>query len=183
MLPHPFRESAAGLVPENVDLPSSVCDAPFRGTGMDDRNTCADLLRRVRAHDECAAKRLVSVFSPLVIRFIGNHLRRVGLSAAIDPADVAQVVFSEFFSTAIGNLELTGGEDDVAKLLVTMARRQITDECRRAHALRRNRPRCYLEFSHAANTGAAAQDPSHDLIEKEQIQSPPPATIFLAIAF
>jgi hypothetical protein len=59
----------------------------------------------------------------------------------LDTSDISQVVLASFFKRAIAGHFQLDAPDQVLKLLVTMARRQLLNEARRYRASRRDRRR------------------------------------------
>lgn len=91
----------------------------------------SDFLRRIRAGDDAAALALVRRYEPLVRREIRMRIADDRLNRAFDSADVSQSVFASFFSrAAIGEYELDRPEQ-LARLLVSMARNRLVSRIRK----------------------------------------------------
>src|SRR5262249_33442956 len=90
----------------------------------------ADLARRVRAGDSAAIARLIRSYETELKRFVRLRLDH-RLRPRLDTADVCQSVFAAFFvRLSVGQIELRGPQD-LAKLLVTMARNKLIDWTRK----------------------------------------------------
>ena len=89
-----------------------------------------DFVRRIRAGDDRAAQELVNRFESLIrrevrVRISGNQVNR-----AFDSVDVTQSVLANFFvRAASGQFELEH-PDQLARLLVTMARNKLVSRVR-----------------------------------------------------
>lgn len=96
----------------------------------------AKLLDRVRARDEAAAAELVRLYEPELRRVVrvrlGGATRRVH-----DSVDVCQSVFANFFVRVTAGQFDVASQDQLLKLLVTMACNRVTDKHRQQHAARR----------------------------------------------
>jgi RNA polymerase sigma-70 factor (ECF subfamily) len=105
---------------------------------MPERNPFQELIRRVRAGDECAAADLVRTYEPAIrraarIRLVDSRLRRV-----FDSMDISQSVFASFFvRAALGQYELDKPEQ-LLKLLVDMSHKKLADHAREQTAARRD---------------------------------------------
>ena len=125
---------------------------------MSEVNAFADLLRRVRAGDAAAAEELVRSYEPHIHRAVRLHLRDAWLRRALDSTDVCQSVLASFFlRAASGQYELERPEQ-LARLLMTIARNKIATQARRPQVVRREE----YDFTEAGGEqrGAAAREAS-----------------------
>jgi len=135
----------------------------------DDSKLFVDLLARLRAHDESAAKQFLAVYEPVLLRVVGHRLHRFGLSRELDPEDIVQAVFAKFFAKVYQGIELASSTD-LLKLLVTMTNAQIIDEQRKAHAERRIGGEHKTEYSHLEVILSPGPRPENHLLEQEQLE-------------
>jgi RNA polymerase sigma factor (sigma-70 family) len=99
--------------------PASSVDAGF-----------ADFVRRIRAGDDQAAAELVNRFESLIRREVRLRISGSQFDRAFDSRDVSQSVLANFFArAAIGQFELEH-PDQLARLLVTMARNKLVSRVR-----------------------------------------------------
>jgi RNA polymerase sigma-70 factor (ECF subfamily) len=90
----------------------------------------ADFVRRIRAGDDLAAEELVLRFEPLIRREVRLRIVDTRLNRAFDSLDVTQSVLANFFKRAsTGEYELEH-PDQLARLLVTMARNKLASRAR-----------------------------------------------------
>jgi RNA polymerase sigma-70 factor (ECF subfamily) len=100
-------------------------------------NPFQDLLRRVRAGNQDAAEEVVRRYRPLVLRVIRLHpLFSPGLERRCGPSDICQSVLASFFFR-VGQFKLET-EEDLQKLLATMARNKVINQANRQRATRRD---------------------------------------------
>src|SRR5262249_5165250 len=100
---------------------------------MPETNDFADFLRRIRAGDDSAARELVARFEPLMRREVRMRIRDERLNRSFDSLDVCQSVLARFFSRAIrGDYEIDS-PDQLAGLLITMARNRLVSRTRNEH--------------------------------------------------
>src|SRR4051812_48336900 len=103
--------------------------------------TFADFIGRIRAGEERAAAELVRQFEPLVRRAVRLRLEDPGLRRLFDSMDVCQSVLASFFvRSAAGQYDLENPQQ-LAKLLVTMAKNHLISAARRQRSLRRDHRR------------------------------------------
>lgn len=96
------------------------------------------LLEGLRAGDQRAATDFVRRFDGDIQRGVRHLLNDMKLSRVLEPADICQTVFANFFArVALGQFELQSDEQ-LFRLLATMARNQVMDEARRHQAQRRD---------------------------------------------
>jgi RNA polymerase sigma factor (sigma-70 family) len=90
-----------------------------------------DLIRRVRAGDEQACTELVSQFEPEIRRYIRVRITSPAVRRLKESADIFQSVAANFFvRLAAGAYDLERPED-VARLLMRMAKNKLIDEARK----------------------------------------------------
>jgi DNA-directed RNA polymerase specialized sigma24 family protein len=98
---------------------------------MNNDDSFAELLERIRAGDAAAAEELVQRYEPVLrrmvhVRLVGDRLRRL-----FDSEDICQSVLASFFvRVALGQYELSAPED-LLKLLAIMARNKVVNKARR----------------------------------------------------
>jgi RNA polymerase sigma-70 factor (ECF subfamily) len=108
---------------------------------MTDPTAFATFMRRIRAGDGRAAEELVRLYEPLIRREVRLHLEDRRLSRLFDSMDVCQSVLGSFFlRAAAGQYDLDRPEQ-LAKLLVTMARNKLASAARNQHRQRRDQRR------------------------------------------
>jgi len=97
-----------------------------------------DLIARVRSGEEEAARELVIHFETLIRREVRVRLIDRELLRVLDSMDIAQSVFKSFFNRAgAGHFDLETPEQ-LAGLLISMARIKLAFQRRKHHALRRD---------------------------------------------
>ncbi|VTS00326.1 RNA polymerase sigma factor [Tuwongella immobilis] len=105
---------------------------------MSDNLSFADLLLRLRVGDQRSATDFVRRLDPSVQNSIRHLLVEMRLHRLIDPSDISQIVFANFFArVTVGQFEFTS-EEQLVGLLTTMARNQVYDEARKLQAQRRD---------------------------------------------
>jgi RNA polymerase sigma-70 factor (ECF subfamily) len=127
---------------------------------MNEAADFTDLLRRVRAGDQDAARSLVERYEPAIrtavrVRLTDRRLRRV-----LDSMDICQSVLANFFvRAAAGQFELDKPEQ-LLGLLTTMARNKVTNAAERHQAARRDVRRQTGGDAAAIDPAAATPTPS-----------------------
>src|SRR5262249_24504243 len=96
----------------------------------------AELIDRVRKGDELAAAELVRLYEPEIKRSIRFRLTDPHLRRLLDPSDIVQSVLRSFFARAAGGQYELESEENLKRLLVTMARNKLVDHARRQKAAR-----------------------------------------------
>lgn len=125
---------------------------------MCDFQLFGDLISRVRAGDQDAAAELVRRFEPLVRREVRLHLEDYRLRRVFDSMDVTQSVFASFFiRSAAGEYDLNNPQQ-LAGLLVQMARNKVASSIRMHSRHRRDvrRADANEEALHHAQSNAPA---------------------------
>lgn len=129
-----------------------------------------ELVERIRAGDNDAAAELVRRYEPAVRRVARVRLGAVHLRHLLDSLDICQSVFASFFvRAALGNLELDSPEH-VLKLLVSMSRRKVIDQARKAGAARRDYRRNEANVPDEDRCVAADPSPSQQVAAEELLQ-------------
>lgn len=136
---------------------------------MPDNPDFADFLRRIRAGDDLAAMELVRRFEPLIRREVRTRIGDQRLKRAFDSVDVSQSVLAIFFSrAATGEYELERPEQ-LARLLVTMARNRLVSRARKERRLVRDVRRLALDPAVLEQVPDRQSSPSEVLSKKEQV--------------
>jgi RNA polymerase sigma-70 factor (ECF subfamily) len=92
---------------------------------MSDAPTFQDLVQRVRAGDEVAAKDLVQRYEPAIRRAVRFRLADPRLGRLVDSMDICQSVFASFFVRAAAGQYDIGQPEQLLGLLVAMARNKL----------------------------------------------------------
>jgi RNA polymerase sigma-70 factor (ECF subfamily) len=126
---------------------------------MGEDTSFEELMRRVRAGDGAAAEQLVRCYEPTIRRVVRVRLADARLQRLFDSMDICQSVFGSFFvHAALGDYDL-GTPEQLLGLLVTMSRKKLVDQSRRAGAARRDYRRT-REAADGREKQWAADDPS-----------------------
>ena len=129
----------------------------------------ADFFRRIRAGDDLAAMELVRRFEPLIRREVRTRIFDRRLKRAFDSVDVSQSVLAIFFSrAATGEYELEGPEQ-LARLLVTMARNRLVSHARKERRQVRDVRRLATDPAALDQVPDRQSSPSEILSKKEQL--------------
>src|SRR5262245_52132798 len=127
---------------------------------MSEETSFRDLLRRVRAGDQEAARELALRYEPAIRGAARGPLHDLGLRNLLDSMDICQAVLVNFFVRAAdGRFELAE-PDELLRLFVTMARNEVLDESRRHKAGRRDHRRQVRDLSQHCLGGLAADQPT-----------------------
>jgi RNA polymerase sigma factor (sigma-70 family) len=129
-----------------------------------------DFLRRIRAGDDQAALELVRRFEPMIRREIRGRIGDSRLNRAFDSVDVSQSVFANFLSrAATGEYELDR-PDQLARLLVTMARHRLISRVRNERRLVRDVRRLTADPGVLDQVADAHPSPSQIVSRKEELE-------------
>jgi len=129
----------------------------------------ADFLRRIRAGDDAAARELVQRFEPLIRREVRLRVGDDRLNRAFDSADVSQSVFASFFTRAAdGEFELESPEQ-LARLLMSMARNRLVSRVRKERRQIRDVRRVRTESDALGLVADSTATPSKILVRKEEL--------------
>jgi RNA polymerase sigma-70 factor (ECF subfamily) len=142
-------------------------DQPFPAAGGEEVRF-DELMRRVRAGDECAVRELVRRYEPAIRRAVRVRLLDLRLRRLIESADICQSVFASFFArTALGEYDLERPEQ-LIRLLSTIARNKLAYQARREYAgrrdLRRVDPGAVLEDCPAHGSSPSRQVSDRELV-------------------
>lgn len=137
---------------------------------MAEGNTFQDLIARVRAGDEAAARELVRTYEPTIRRTVRIRLSDPRLRRVLDSTDICQSVFGSFFArAALGQYDL----DDPAqllRLLVNMSRKKLIDHERHERAARRDMTRTQGAGVMEYEVAAPQPSPSQEVAASELLQ-------------
>jgi RNA polymerase sigma-70 factor (ECF subfamily) len=137
---------------------------------MAEASTFRDLIARVRAGDEEAARELVRTYEPTIRRTIRLRLADPRLRRVLDSTDICQSVFGSFFArAALGQYDL---EDpaQLLRLLVNMSRKKLIDHERHERAARRDMTRTQGAGAVAYDLAAPQPTPSQEVAASELLQ-------------
>jgi RNA polymerase sigma-70 factor (ECF subfamily) len=137
---------------------------------MSEESTFHELIRRVRAGDEDAARELVRLYEPAIrrearVRLVDPRLRRI-----FDSMDICQSVFSSFFARA------AMGQYDIEKpaqllgLLTAMSRKKLIDHAREEQAARRDHRRLSAGSQDLRNARDVNPSPSQQVAGEELLR-------------
>jgi len=131
----------------------------------------ATLIARVRQGDQDAAELLVRHYEPIIRREIRLSLVDPRLVRLFDSIDVSQSVFASFFSRSTqGQFDLEDA-NQLAALLLRMARNKLASRSRDAKRQKRDFRRMVALEQHAIECLVSAEpEPCDRLSEAEQIQ-------------
>jgi RNA polymerase sigma factor (sigma-70 family) len=130
-----------------------------------------DFLCRIRAGDEAAAAELVRRFEPLIRREVRMRIGDQRLNRAFDSLDVSQSVLACFFSRAAsGDYELNQ-PDQLARLLLTMARNRVISRTRSERRLVRDVRRLAVDPAVLEQVMDARPSPSQIVARKEELDA------------
>src|SRR5262249_30860889 len=117
---------------------------PLRGVTMSDSGTFAEVVGRIRAGDEQAATDLVGRYEPVIRVAVRARLGDRRLRRVLDSMDLCQSVLKSFFARAAAGQYDLERPDQLARLLVSIARNKVAFQARRQRAgnrdLRRDVP-------------------------------------------
>jgi DNA-directed RNA polymerase specialized sigma24 family protein len=108
------------------------------------------LIQRLRGGERSAAEELVRHYEPVIRRAIRVRLVNPTLRRTVDSVDICQSVMGSFFvRAALGQYDLNSPEQ-LAGLLIKLARNKVADAARRQNAEKRDH--------HRMQEGASAVD-------------------------
>jgi RNA polymerase sigma-70 factor (ECF subfamily) len=137
---------------------------------MSEGNAFRDLIARVRAGDEEAARQLVQTYEPTIRRTVRIRLADPRLRRLLDSTDICQSVFGSFFvRAALGQYDLDDRQQ-LLRLLVNMSRKKLIDHERRERAARRDFRRTQGAGVLEANLVAPGATPSQEVATGELLQ-------------
>jgi DNA-directed RNA polymerase specialized sigma24 family protein len=130
-------------------------------------------LQRVLEGDRTAAAEFVDLVEPRLLQTVRARLARMNLRRIIDPRDISQSVFGNFFRRAASTGLTINSTDQLHALLVRMAHNRVHDEARRYLADRRdfrrnanNIPSEQLSDLKSAEPTPSKVAAGHELLEK-----------------
>jgi RNA polymerase sigma factor (sigma-70 family) len=127
-------------------------------------------LRRIRAGDDRAATELVRRFEPLIRREVRMRIGDNRLNRAFDSVDVCQSVLACFFSqAATGEFELYQPEQ-LARLLLTMARNRLISGARVERGLVRDIRRLAADPGVLEQVTDGRPSPSQIVSRREELE-------------
>jgi RNA polymerase sigma-70 factor (ECF subfamily) len=130
-------------------------------------NPFRDLIARVRAGDEAAARELVRTYEPTIRRTIRVRLADPRLRRLLDSTDICQSVLGSFFvRAALGQYDLDDPQQ-LLRLLVNMSRKKLIDHERRERAARRDFRRTQAAGALQLNLAAPDPTPSQEVAASE----------------
>jgi RNA polymerase sigma factor (sigma-70 family) len=137
---------------------------------MADTPDFADFIRRIRAGDDAAALELVRRFEPLIRREVRMRIGDDRLNRAFDSVDVSQSVLASFFVRATGGEFELDQPEQLARLLLTMARNRVVSRARKERRLVRDVRRLATDPGALEQVAAKQPSPSHIASKKEQLE-------------
>src|SRR5438132_4000278 len=129
----------------------------------------AELIERVRAGDQDAARELVARYEPAIRRAVRFRLSDTRLAAVLDSMDICQSVMASFFVRAASGQYELHEPDQLLKLLVAMAKNKLRFPVRRAKAQRRDSRRGAAITDEQALPGTTGT-PSRQVAARELLQ-------------
>lgn len=130
-----------------------------------------DLIRRVRAGDEHAARALVRDFEPLIRREVRLRLEDQELRRVLDTVDVSQSVLASFFlRTASGEFEFDR-PDQLAAMLVKMTRNKVASAARKQYRMCRDTRRTQPHAGALDDLASADPNPCESLAHEDLLAS------------
>ncbi len=122
-----------------------------------------DLIRRVREGDQAAAAEIVRRYEEQVRRVVRAGLKDRRVCGLYESGDIAQSVMALFFAGArSGDFDLSKPEN-LAKLLVAMARNRLIDKARAERSKKRGGEKVPLEGPDGRRIDPADGEPSPSL--------------------
>lgn len=128
-----------------------------------------EVLQRIRAGDEEAARELVRRYEPLVRREVRMWMHDRKLNRVFDSLDVTQSVFAQFFKRVAVDFELDGPEQ-LTRLLCAMARNRTVSRVRSEHRMVRDLRRLNVEPGVLEEVPALQPSPSECVLRTEEIE-------------
>ena len=126
-------------------------------------------MRRVRSGDEQAAAELVRQFEPLIRREVRYQLRDRRLYRLFDSMDICQSVLASFFvRTAAGQYDLDN-QEQLVKLLVSMAQNKLASAARKQYRQRRDSRRVEAGVGGELDNACDRSPSPSDLVAGEEL--------------
>jgi RNA polymerase sigma-70 factor (ECF subfamily) len=137
---------------------------------MAEGSTFRDLMARVRAGDDAAARELIQTYEPTIRRTVRIRLADPRLRRILDSMDICQSVFGSFFvRAALGQYDLEDPRQ-LLRLLVNMSRKKLIDHERHERAARRDFTRTQAAGVLEENLLAREESPSQEVAGQELLQ-------------
>jgi RNA polymerase sigma-70 factor (ECF subfamily) len=135
-----------------------------------DNEDFPNFLRRIRAGDDAAAMELVRRYEPLIrrevrLRFGSDRFRR-----AFDSVDVSQSVLANFFVRAAAGGFALESPEQLARLLIVMARNKLISRVRSERRLVRDVRRLAAEPGVLEEVADPHPSPSRLALKKEELE-------------
>jgi RNA polymerase sigma-70 factor (ECF subfamily) len=137
---------------------------------MADELKFAEFLSRIRAGDDEAAKELVRQYEPLIRREVRMLIGDDRLNRAFDSMDVSQSVLASFFKRAEAGSYQIEQFEQLAKLLVAMARNKLVSRVRSERRLIRDARRLTAEPDVLEQLVDSRASPSEHLARREELE-------------
>lgn len=129
-----------------------------------------ELIARVRAGDDAAAREVVRLYEPAIRRTVRIRLADPRLRRLLDSMDVCQSVFGSFFvRAALGQYDLEDPQQ-LLRLLLNMSRKKLIDHERRERAARRDFRRIEASGAAERELPAAGDSPSQQVALGELVR-------------
>jgi DNA-directed RNA polymerase specialized sigma24 family protein len=137
---------------------------------MPEGSAFRNLMARVRARDEEAAKELLRLYEPAIRRAIRFRLANPRLRRLFDSMDICQSVFGSFFvRAALGQYELENAQQ-LLRLLINMSQKKLADQERRQGAARRDYRRVEALGLNEKNLPSKEPSPTQEVTVQELLQ-------------
>jgi RNA polymerase sigma factor (sigma-70 family) len=128
------------------------------------------MIQRLRGGERSAAEELVRHYEPVIRRAIRVRLINPGLRRTVDSVDICQSVMGSFFvRAALGQYDLDSPEQ-LAGLLIKLARNKVADAARRQNAEKRDHHRVQENASAVDRVIDAHESPSEMVAGAELLQ-------------
>jgi RNA polymerase sigma factor (sigma-70 family) len=129
-----------------------------------------ELIQRLRGGERSAAEELVRHYEPVIRRAIRVRLVNPALRRTVDSVDICQSVMGSFFvRAALGQYDLDSPEQ-LAGLLIKLARNKVADAARRQNAEKRDQHRVQENASAVERVVDARESPSQIVAGAELLQ-------------
>jgi RNA polymerase sigma factor (sigma-70 family) len=135
---------------------------------MTDDDAFTAFIGRIRAGDEDAARELVRRFERAIRCEVRLHLTDATLYRYFDSMDICQSVLASFFSRAALGQYTLDKPDDLARLLLGMARKKVAFQARKQRAQRRDYRR--LQAGDVDGLEATPANPSEVVADRELVR-------------
>jgi RNA polymerase sigma-70 factor (ECF subfamily) len=137
---------------------------------MTEHPSFVQLIQRVRGGEMAAAEELVRHYEPTVRRAVRVRMVNPSLRRAMDSVDICQSVMGSFFvRAALGQYDLDSPEQ-LAGLLIRLARNKVADAARREQAAQRDYRRTQADGSAVERVQSPGESPSQLVAGAELLQ-------------